>query len=94
MVILLCRMQLYLPGTRSLKEKRGRLKPLLHQLRRRFQIAAAEVGEHDLWQRAEVALVAVSTEDGPLYALLERAVHWTESYAPQVEVLDWQMELR
>ncbi len=94
MVILLCRMHLYLPGSRSLKDKRSRLKPLLHQLRRRFQIAAAEVGEHDHRQRAEVALVAVSTEDGPLYALLERAVHWTEAWRPQIEVLDWQMELR
>ncbi len=94
MVILLCRLHLYLPGSRSLKEKRRRLKPLLHQLRQRFQIAVAEVGEHDRWQRAEVALVAVSTDDGPLYALLERAVHWTEGQAPQVEVLDWQMELR
>ncbi len=94
MVILLCRIDLYLPGAHSLKEKRRRLKPLLHHLRRHFQVAAAEIGRHESWQRAEIALVALSTDDGPLYALMERAVHWVEGSPYQTEVIDWKIELR
>ena len=94
MVILLCRLDLYLPGARSLKEKRRRLKPLLHQVRQRFRVAAAEVGAHDRWQRAEIALVGVSTDDKSLYALMENAVHWVEQYAAGIDVVRWQTELR
>ena len=94
MVIGACTLRLYLPGVASLKEKRAILKPLLTQLRRTFDIAAAEVDHHDVWQSSAVALVAVSTESGHVYAVLENAVHWVEDQYRQVEVLDWDVELR
>jgi uncharacterized protein YlxP (DUF503 family) len=36
---------LHLPGCASLKEKRGRLKPLLTRLHREFNISAAEIDQ-------------------------------------------------
>jgi len=94
MVIGACTVRLYLPGVASLKEKRAVLKPLLSQLRRTFEIAAAEIDHNDVWQSSDIALVAVSTESGHVYAVLEKAVHWVEDQYWQVEVLDWTVELR
>ncbi|HHN94396.1 MAG TPA: DUF503 domain-containing protein, partial [Anaerolineae bacterium] len=52
MTVGLCSIELYLPGSGSLKGKRSRLKPLLHRLRREFNLAAAETAHNDLWQSA------------------------------------------
>ncbi len=94
MIIGACTIHLYLPGAFSLKEKRGMLKPLLNQLRKQFEIAAAEVGNQDTWQSADIAVVAVSNDTGHIYAVLEKAVHWIEEEYRGVEVLDWAIELR
>ncbi len=94
MIIGACVLKLYLPGVYSLKEKRHVLKPLLNDLRRTFEVAAAEVGNQDTWQSAELAMVAVGNESGHLYAVLEKAVHWVEDECRHVEVQDWEVELR
>ncbi|MGC9467626.1 MAG: DUF503 domain-containing protein [Anaerolineae bacterium] len=94
MIIGACTLRLYLPGIASLKEKRGVLKPLLHQLRRQFEVAVAEIDHQDVWQTSDIAVVAVATEAGHIYAVLENAVHWIEDHYYQVQVVDWQMELR
>jgi hypothetical protein len=94
MIIGACRLRLYLPGVVSLKEKRSVLKPLQNQLRRKFEVAVAETDHQDVWQSSEIAIVAVATETGHIYAVLEKAVHWIEDNYFQVEVMDWDVELR
>jgi hypothetical protein len=94
MVIGACTVRLYLPGTASLKQKRGRLKPLLNQLRRRFEVAAAEIDAQDTWQSSGIAIVAVSNDASHIYAILEHAVHWIEENYHAVEILDWAIEIR
>jgi uncharacterized protein YlxP (DUF503 family) len=94
MVIAACTVRLHLPGTLSLKEKRGRLKPLLARLPREFNLAAAETDLQDVWQTAEIGLVTVSTDAGLVQRLLEKSVQWIEHNAPDVEVVDYQIELR
>lgn len=94
MIIGACNVRLYLPGVASLKEKRGVLKPLLTQLRRQFEVAVAEVEHHDVWQSSGIAIVAVSNDTSHIYAVLEKAVSWIEENYYQVEVIDWDLELR
>ncbi len=94
MIIGACTVQLYLPAVASLKEKRSLIKPLLAQLRRRFEVAAAEVAHHDTWQSAEIAFVTVANDSGHVYAVLEKAAHWVEDDYRAVSVTDWQIELR
>ena len=93
MVIGACTVELYLAGNGSLKGKRNILKPLLLRLRREFNLATAEVGRNDAWQAAEVALVTVSNDPGRVHAVLERAVRWIETYHPEVQVVDWEIEI-
>jgi len=93
MVIGACNVELHLPGNGSLKGKRGILKPILSRLRREFNLAAAEVGHNDAWQSAEIAFVTVANDPGRVHAVLERAVRWIESHHPEVQVVDWQIEI-
>lgn len=93
MIVGFCRVELYLPGNGSLKEKRGRLKPLLNDLRKEFNLATAEVGNNDLWQSAVIGLVTVANDAGHVHAVLESAVRWIEVHRPDVQVVDWEIEM-
>ena len=93
MVIGACRVELHLPGNGSLKGKRSILKPLLSRLRREFNLATAEVAHNDAWQSAEIAFVTVANDPGRVHALLERTVRWIETHHPEVQVVDWEIEV-
>ena len=93
MVIGICSIELHLPGNNSLKGKRSILKPLLVRLRREFNLAAAEISSNDVWRVAEIAFVTVANDPGRVHALLERAVRWIETQHPQVQVVDWEIEM-
>jgi uncharacterized protein len=93
MIIGACTVNLHLSGTGSLKGKRSALKPLLLRLRKEFNLTTAEIGYHDVWQSAQIALVSVSTDAGQVQRLLEQAVHWIEKNRPDLSVVDWQIEL-
>jgi hypothetical protein len=62
MVVALLSLELFLPGSRSLKDKRMVLRRLKDRLAK-FNIAVAEVAHHDLWQRAGLGLVTIATAE-------------------------------
>ena len=53
--------ELYIPTSLSLKDKRGITKSIKDRIRKKFNVAVAEVGFQDKWQRSELAFVALST---------------------------------
>lgn len=93
MVIGACTVELHLPGNGSLKGKRSLLKPLLARLRREFNLAAAEVARNDVWQAAEIAFVTIANDPGRVHTVLEWAIHWIEIHHPEVQVVDWEIEI-
>ena len=80
--------QLHLPGCRSLKQKRGTLKPLLTALRKNFNVSAAEVGAHDFHQSATIACAAVSNSSRHVQPLFEKIPRWIECHRPDVQLVD------
>jgi uncharacterized protein YlxP (DUF503 family) len=60
-VVGLLTVELHLPGARSLKDKRMVLRRVKDRLKK-FNVATSEVEYHDLWQRAAIAVVTVSTD--------------------------------
>jgi uncharacterized protein YlxP (DUF503 family) len=53
-------LELHLDGAQSLKDKRHTVKGLKDRLRSKFNVAVAEIGYQDLWQRALISAVTVS----------------------------------
>ena len=92
MVIGICRLELDLHGVQSLKAKRSLLKSLMAQVKKKFNVAIAEVDLHDLWQSSTLGLSVVSTDAGHAEAMLENVVHWIETYRPDVFILDHYIE--
>jgi uncharacterized protein YlxP (DUF503 family) len=94
MHITACILDLSVPGSRSLKEKRGRIQPLLAKLRSQFGLAAAEIARQDSRDGATLACVAVSTDRAHNERVLQRAVRWIEEYRPDLEIRTVQFEPR
>lgn len=62
MVVGWCLVDLLIPATGSLKGKRQVLKSIIGKVRHSFNISIAEVGNHDLWQRASLGLSLVGND--------------------------------
>ncbi|HEX9994086.1 MAG TPA: DUF503 domain-containing protein [Acidimicrobiales bacterium] len=77
---------LHLPECRSLKAKRAVVKPIVEGLRRRYHVAAAEVGHADSWQRAELGVAVVSGSQHHASDILDEVERYVWSF-PEVQVL-------
>lgn len=84
---------LQLPASRSLKDKRQVVRSLTDRLRRQFNVAVAEVEEHDAWQTAVLGLAVVSNEAGHAERQLDRIVNAIEQARVDVEVVDRQLDV-
>ena len=55
-------LELRIDSSHSLKEKRHVVQSLKERLRHKFNVSVAEIAHQDLWQRATVAAVTVSSD--------------------------------
>jgi len=79
--IALLSVELYLPMSQSLKDKRMVLRRLKDRLGP-FNVAVSEVAHQDLWQRAGLAIVTVATADSGAEQTLQSALHEIERLEP------------
>jgi uncharacterized protein len=64
--------ELRIEHARSLKDKRQVVKSLKDRLRARFNVAVAEIDYQDVWQRAAIAAVTVSSAKEKAEETLQR----------------------
>jgi hypothetical protein len=84
---------LHLPACSSLKEKRGRLKPLLARLHREFNVSAAEMDLQDIWTEAIIACAMLGNDAAHLQSALETVRRWVEANWPDGDVVDTKIEI-
>ena len=77
---------LHIGQSRSLKEKRAVVRPLVEGLQRRFHVSAAEVDHQDQWQRTIIGVAAVSGSHTHLCEVLDTCDRFVWSH-PEIEVL-------
>lgn len=80
------RFDLHLPLTRSLKDKRAVIRPILDGARQRYRVATAEVGHHDRRQRAALGVAVVGSSATQAGAVLDQVERFVWSF-PEVEVV-------
>lgn len=89
--VALCLVRLHLPAVASLKEKRMVLRSLKDRLRKHYNISVAEIEHQDLWQRATLGIVGISSDRGPLEQTFASIQEEIERRAPG-EVLSCEVE--
>jgi uncharacterized protein len=84
---------LLLGDVHSLKEKRSLVRPLIAEIRRRFELSVAEVDHLELHRRAGIGVAAVSSDRAHLVHVLD-AVEQLVAYHPEVELLSVHRKLQ
>jgi uncharacterized protein YlxP (DUF503 family) len=85
-----CQIEIHLPMSASLKDKRRVVAGLRDRIRR-HNVAFAEVDHQEVWQRAGLAIVSVAAHRPQLEALFE-SIHREVSRDIPGEVLQFEVE--
>ncbi len=91
MIVAAARLTLLIPENDSLKGKRKVVKSLIEKSRHKFDAAMAEVGDNDLWQKAQVGVALVGNNPQLLEARMQQIMKFIENQYV-VEIIDSHME--
>jgi hypothetical protein len=93
LIVGLLRVVIHMPDSNSLKSKRQIVSGLVRRLRQEFKVSAAEVGELDRWQLAEIAVATVSGDGPQVDKVLAAALAYIESHSDGSRITDVSTEL-
>jgi uncharacterized protein YlxP (DUF503 family) len=88
MFVGIVRIELHLPGSTSLKDKRSVVQGLKERIRQRLHAAVAEVDHQDLWQRTALGVAVVSGQSHQVDELLQSVRRLVDA-THGAELLDW-----
>jgi hypothetical protein len=92
MVIGICQLDLRIPENHSLKGKRHVLRKLIDRVKHRFNVSISEVGDNDLWQRAQIGFCTVGNDRRHINSSLDKVVHFIEEMN-LVEMVHTEIEI-
>lgn len=81
MAVVLLTIDLHFPFAQSLKDKRMLLRGVKDRAKK-FNVSVAEVDHHDLWQRAELGVVAIANDGTHAERELQAVVNEIERHEP------------
>jgi uncharacterized protein YlxP (DUF503 family) len=84
---------LLLGDVHSLKQKRSVIRPVIAELRRRFDVSAAETGSHELHRRAGIGIALVAADRSHVVDVLDAAERLVAA-RPECELLSVRRDLR
>ena len=91
-IVGLCTVELFIPESQSLKDKRQVLLSLKDRLREKFNLSVAEVDGQDLWQKTVLGLVCVANEGRYVNQVCDQALNLIRN-VPAVEIVQSRVEL-
>jgi len=91
-IVGLCTVELFIPESQSLKDKRQVLLSLKDRLREKFNLSVAEVDGQDLWQKAVLGLACVANEGRYVNQVCDQALNLIRS-VHTVEIVQSRVEL-
>lgn len=84
--------EVHIPQSGSLKEKRTVIKSMIQRIQNRFNVSIAEINNKDLWQRATVGVAMVGDNRAYLERKMQLLINFMDD-DPRWEVIkveaDW-----
>jgi uncharacterized protein YlxP (DUF503 family) len=92
MVVGALRIEFIMSDNRSLKGKRKVVRSMIDKVKSRFNVAIAEVGSNDKWQKIELGISAVGNDRRHIDSSLNRVLNFLDSLylAP---IVDTEIEI-
>ncbi len=79
MIIGYLSLEIYLPYSHSLKEKRKSLSAIKDRLRNKYNVALAELEYQDKWQRSKIGVVTLNSQKRVVEKQFQRIIADAES---------------
>lgn len=92
MILGTLQIEMTIPGSASLKEKRFVLQSIKTKLRNKFNVSVAETQYQDKWQRAVIAIAAVSNSKTHIEETLQTVLSFVEK-DDRLEIVDSLTEI-
>ncbi len=92
MFVAVCRLEIFVPESSSLKSKRFVLNSIKKRIRNKFNVSVAEVGNNDKWQRISLGISMVSNERKFIYMNVEEILKLIERDG-RMEILSHLVEV-
>ena len=83
---------LLLGDVHSLKDKRAIVRPVVAELKRKYEVAAAETGHLDLHRRAGIGATLVAADSKHVIDVLDEVEHFVAG-RPEIELLSARRKL-
>lgn len=78
MVIGFLSLEIFVPYSHSLKEKRKVVSAFKDRIRKKFNVAVAELDFLDKWQRAKIGIITINNQPGFVDLVLRRIIDEAE----------------
>ncbi|MBI4201480.1 MAG: DUF503 domain-containing protein [Chloroflexi bacterium] len=88
-----CRIQLRLPDSGTLKDKRQVVRSISSRVRNRFNVSIAEVEDNDLHQHMTLGISCVSNDSRHANEVLSHVVEFIRSSRLDAELVDYELEI-
>jgi uncharacterized protein YlxP (DUF503 family) len=92
MVVGLANIDIHIPESGSLKNKRHLLKRMKDRVKNKFNVSIAEVGHNDLWQRATIGVSVVANDKKFANQVLSKVVEQI-NMENGLQILDYSIEI-
>lgn len=92
MLIGLCELIIYLPGCRSLKDKRSVIKSLNNKLRRKYNISISEIGFKNIWKKSMIGVSCLSDSKKIIDGTFDMIIKDIENNG-MVELINYQISI-
>ncbi|MCE5224066.1 DUF503 domain-containing protein [bacterium] len=85
--------EILIPNSQSLKDKRHVIQSMIQKMKNQFNVAVAEVESQDLLQRSTLAVVSVNSSQPELNRTMDYVVNWVEKEY-DIEMIRFGVEYR
>ncbi len=84
--------EVFIIDSRSLKEKRGILRRIVHRAKNKFSISIAEIGDQNSWKRGRIGFAVVGNDRNFVNSMMNKILSFIEDLQ-LVEVICSKMEI-
>lgn len=88
-----CRIDLELPASHSLKDKRRAVRSIVERVQNRFNVAIAEVDRNDSWKVATLGVTCVSNDSSHANEMLSKVVQYIQVCREDTVMADYNVEM-
>ena len=82
-----------IPSSRSLKEKRGIIRPFIHRLQREFNVSVAEIEKLNNHSETVIACAMISNNKNCLQQQLNHILEFENRHCKDLQILDYSIEI-